>query len=226
LVTQAPTDHTERMTSTERPRTASPHAPPTSLWSRFRAWSWRTLVSGFFFLLPLGVLLFLAFQVWKLLRKKIYVMVDVWGVSPDLRVGVALLVALVFLTLVSLAAGVLIDLGFGGTRMGALDRYVQRVLPGYGMMRMRMAEHAGLKSMRRPALLRTSYGLQPVFIMERDAGRVLVFVPYAPDSSKGKLMVVSPDIVEDLDIGVKELDDLFPMLGRGLLAYMPPSKLP
>jgi hypothetical protein len=39
-------------------------------------------------------------------------------------------------------------------------------------------------------------------------------------------MVVSPDIVEDLDIGVKELDDLFPMLGRGLLAYIPPSKLP
>ena len=120
----------------------------------------------------------------------------------------------------------LIDLGLGGTRMGMLDRYVQRLLPGYGMMRMRMAEHAGLKSTRTPALLRTAYGLQPVFIMERDAHRLLLFVPYAPDSSKGKLLVVPPDLVEYMDIGVKELDDLFPMLGRGLLARIPHSKFP
>jgi hypothetical protein len=107
-----------------------------------------------------------------------------------------------------------------------VENSLLRVFPSYGLMRMRLAEKLGEKTRRVPGLLRTPSGLQPVFIMDRDPRRALVFVPNAPSGDSGILLVVDAARLEDLDVDVLELEDLMHVLGRGLLPKIPPSVQP
>jgi hypothetical protein len=210
------------------PERAAAGASTPKQQARYPAMVWLrdTLLAGLFLLLPFGMLFFLLFQVWKLMRKKMYELTDVLGVGGELRLITALLLAASVLALLFLVAGLVVRAGAAGKGRRWLERNLLRLLPGYGLMRMRLAEKLGQKSPRVPGLLRTANGLQPVLIMERDPERALVFMPNAPRGDSGTLLVVDTARLEDLDIGVLELDDNLHGLGRGLLHKIPPSVHP
>jgi uncharacterized membrane protein len=209
----------------ERPETGVP-LPPQQAGNPALSWLRDTLLAGLFLLLPFGMLFFLLFQVWKLMRKKMYELTDVLGVGGDMRLATALLLAAGVLLLLFLIAGLVVRGGANGRLRRWLERNLLRLIPGYGLMRMRLAEKLGQKTPRVPGLLRTANGLQPVLIMDRDAERALVFMPNAPGGDSGTLVMVDPERLEDLDVGVLELDDLLHALGRGLLPRIPPSVKP
>jgi uncharacterized membrane protein len=190
------------------------------------AWMRDTLLAGLFLLLPFGMLFFLLFQVWKLMRKKMYQLTDVLGVGGDLRMATALVLGASVLFVLFMIAGLVVRAGAQGKLRRWLERNLLRLIPGYGLMRMRLAEKLGQKTPRVPALLRTANGLQPVLVMDSDAARALVFMPNAPGGDSGALVVVDPARLEGLDVGVLELDDLLHALGRGLLPKIPPSVQP
>jgi hypothetical protein len=75
------------------------------------AWLRATTLAGLFVLLPFGVLYFLLFQIWKLMRNKMYQLTDLLGVGADLRLGIALLFAAAVLLFLLFVAGVFVRAG-------------------------------------------------------------------------------------------------------------------
>ncbi|MBL7965123.1 MAG: hypothetical protein JNM31_14915 [Flavobacteriales bacterium] len=185
-----------------------------------------TMLAGLFLLMPFGVVLFLAFQVWKLMRKKMYALTDALGVGLELRLTTALLLAGTIIALAALIAGLMVRYGAGRKGRRYVERNLLRLLPGYGLMRLRMAEKLGQRSSRRTALLRTALGLQPVIVMERDSARALVFLPHAPGANNGTMVIVDPALLVPMNIAASELDDHLHAMGAGLLSRIPASDQP
>jgi uncharacterized membrane protein len=186
-----------------------------------------TILTGLFLLMPFGVLLFLAFQVWKLLRKKMYALTDALGVGAELRLTTALVLTAFLVAVVALIAGHLVRIGAARMKgRGRVERTLLWLLPGYGLMRVRMAEKLGQRSSRTAALLRTPLGLQPVMIMESDRSRALVFLPNAPGANSGTLLIVESSSVIPLNISAPDLDDHLYSMGSGLLAKIPAAVAP
>lgn len=185
---------------------------------------WRDIfLNGLFFVLPFATVSFLAFQIWKLMRQKMYQLVDAFGISSDFRFWGAIVLAILVIAVASLTAGLLVQLGMISLGRRWLERKLLRLLPGYALMRMRLAENLGQKSPRTPALLRTLNGLQPVMIMSSNEQHMLIFMPNAPSASNGIILLVDPERVIPLEVGIVEFEDELHTLGVDLLQMIPPS---
>ena len=186
-----------------------------------------TLVGGLVFLVPIIVIMAILGKAFRLMAA-LAAPLAAW-IPIDSIGGVALADLLVVATLVVLcfAAGLV-------ARSSAAVRAVQSVesgfltsIPGYGLIKGMTEGLAGREGSQalKPVLVKFDDASQIAFEIERNPdGRVVVFVPGAPDPWSGAVFVMTADRVEPLEASMPAAVKNIRALGRGTTRLLDRTK--
>jgi uncharacterized membrane protein len=182
-----------------------------------------TLVGGVVFLLPLIVVLAVLGQGLALMAG---IAQPVAAMFPNRQVGgvaLASLVALLLLLLLCYGAGLLARAALGRTLSASFEDRLQTLYPRYTIIKgMTQALGVdGVKSSLKTALV--SFDDHQVLAVEVERladGRVVMFLPGAPDPWSGSVVLVSPERVEGLPVEIGALHRSLKSIGRGSAALL------
>ena len=186
-----------------------------------------TLIGGAVFLIPLIVLLLVLGKAIQLMRM---VTAPISKVVPmDSIAGIAMvdLLTLLALVLVCFAAGMLAKSAPAKRLYHRLDEGLL-VLPGYAFIKS-FADHFKLDQSEatplKPVLVRFDEFEQLCFEVERLVdGRVVIFIPGAPDPWSGSLVYVLAERVPRLELSAPEAITHLRRLGQGTSRHNLPIK--
>jgi uncharacterized membrane protein len=179
-------------------------------------------VAGFLFLLPVYVLLVIATKAWTSLSSVGTKLATLFGLQSMLGVGGSTAVSGLLLILVWIACGLLVRVSFVDAFNKGIERLLARYIPGYSMYKA-MAEdklHQRTGTLPYPSVLvQGDLGWQPAFLIEQDIdGRCVLFVPRAPDTSAGSVLLATTDQLRFMPaITANQLDASLKAMGKGLL---------
>ena len=182
-----------------------------------------TLIGGVVFLLPLIVVLYVLGQGLALAAHAVQPLV---ALLPDKSVGgitFASMAALALLLLLCFGAGLLARAATGRAFSERFEARLQTVYPRYSVIKaMSQGLHGALgQKVLKPALATFDDNQLIGFDMERlDDGRVVLYVPGAPDAWSGSVLLVAPERVQPLDIDSGDLAKALQGLGLGTAALM------
>jgi uncharacterized membrane protein len=182
-----------------------------------------TLIGGVVFLLPLIVVLYVLGQGLALAAHAVQPLV---GLLPDKSVGgitFASLAALALLLLLCFGAGLLARAAVGQAFSARFEDKLQTLYPRYSVIKaMSQGLHGALgKKVLKPVLATFEEHQLIGFDMERlDDGRVVLYVPGAPDAWSGSVLMVAADRVQQLDIDAADLAKALQGLGLGTAALL------
>jgi uncharacterized membrane protein len=182
-----------------------------------------TLIGGLVFLLPLIVALAVLGQGLALMAG---VAQPVAAMFPHRQVGgvaLASLIALLLLLLLCYAAGLLARAALGRTLSASFEDRLQALYPRYTIIKgMTQALGVdGVKSSLKTVLV--SFDDHQVLAVEVERladGRVVVFVPGAPDPWSGSVVMVSQERVEGVPVEIGALHRSLKGIGRGSAALL------
>lgn len=188
-----------------------------------------TALGGLVVLIPLGILGYIVADVVGIIGKAVTPVLEVLpfkslgGVSITVLVSIGALIGLCFL------AGLLAETTLVRGVVNRLERFVLSNVPGYSLMKNVGENMIGVegKNARRAVLVRMESSTQLGLPMDTMSdGRLVVFIPNAPNAFTGTLHIVTADRVEQTGIPVSTAIDVVSRLGIGLkeeLAKSPPT---
>jgi uncharacterized membrane protein len=182
----------------------------------------KVAVAGFLFLLPVYVLLVIVTKAWSSLSSIGTGLARLFGLESVLGVGGATAVSGVLLIVIWIACGLLVRLSFVHAVNKAVERLLVKYVPGYSTYKA-IAEdklHQRTRTLPYPSVLfRADPGWQPAFLIEQDVdGRCVLFIPGAPDTSAGDVLLATLDQLRFLPgITANQLDASLRTMGKGLL---------
>jgi uncharacterized membrane protein len=189
-----------------------------------------TMIGGIIFLLPLIVVLALLGQGLAMVSS---IAAPLAAYLPGREIGgvaAVTLVGLVLILLMCYGAGLLARVAFGRALSENLENRLHDLYPRYTVikaMTQGVGGTAGSGALR-PVLVSFDDHQPLAFEVERLAdGRVVVFLPGAPDPWSGSVVLVPPERVTGLSIDVAALNRSLKRLGSGTAALLnPPPGLP
>ena len=177
-----------------------------------------TVLGGLLFLFPI---VFIVAILGKALEVTNKLSAPLAGLLPIDSVGglaVVKLLALVILVLICFVAGLAARTALAGKFVTSLETNVLGKIPAYTLLKskaesvLRPEDIGGI----RPVLGRFDDSWQLAFEIERMAGgKVVVFLPGAPDPWSGSVCVMTEDRITPLDMTVKSAADIMKRLGKG-----------
>jgi uncharacterized membrane protein len=182
-----------------------------------------TLIGGVVFLLPLIVVIYVLGQGLALTAHAVQPVV---ALLPDKSVGgitLASVAALALLLLLCFGAGLLARAAAGQAFAARFEDKLQAIYPRYSVIKaMSQGLHGAVgKQMLKPVLVSFDDNQLIGFDMERlDDGRVVLYMPGAPDAWSGSVTLVSPERVQPLDIDPTDLAKALQGLGLGIAGLM------
>jgi uncharacterized membrane protein len=186
-----------------------------------------TLVGGLVFLLPLVVVLAVLGHGLALMNR---VAEPLAAMFPDRQVGgvaVASLVAMLLLLVVCYGAGLLARMALGRSFSASLEDRLQTIYPRYTVIK-GMTQALGIEGVRsslKTVLVDFDDHQAPGLEVERTAdGRVVVFLPGAPDPWSGNVVVVSHERVGGLPADIGALNRSMKRIGHGCAAMLDGSR--
>lgn len=185
-----------------------------------------TVVGGLIFLLPLVVILFV---VGKALRLSRTVAEPMAGVLPvDSIVGVALvdLLGLLLIMVLCFVAGLIARNSLASKAVREAEARFLWKIPAYSFVKGITDSFGGDDSSAsmKAVLAKLDDAAQLAFEVERlEDGRVVVYVPGAPDPWSGAILVMTPDRIESLPISMVAAVQNLRALGRGTRAILGPG---
>jgi uncharacterized membrane protein len=179
-------------------------------------------VAGFLFLLPVYVLLVIITKAWASLSSVGTSLAKVFGLQSMLGVGGSTAVSGVLLILIWIACGLLVRLSFVDALNKGIERLLIKYIPGYSTYKAIAEDKLHQRTRTLPyasVLVRGDLGWQPAYLIEQDVdGHCVLFVPRAPDTSAGSVLLVSREQLRFLPaIPANELDASLKKMGKGLL---------
>jgi len=182
-------------------------------------------IAGFLALLPLYVLILVVAKVWKSLHSfgagiaGVFGMPPLFGVHPNTIFTALLLVAfwIVF--------GLLVRFTFVGMLSRAAEGTMAKYIPDYARYKS-MAEEKLQHKVKvldyTSALIRWQEYWRPAYIIEHDKnGNCVVFLPDAPETSRGHVLLAKRDQLRVLpSITPNQLDASLKTMGRGLCSEL------
>lgn len=179
-------------------------------------------VAGFLFLLPVYVLLVIITKAWTSLSSIGTGLAKLFGLESVLGVGGATAVSGVLLILIWIACGLLVRLSFVDAINKGIERLLVKYVPGYSTYKAIAEDKLHQKTRTLPyasVLVRADPGWQPAFLIEQDVdGHCVLFVPSAPDTSAGNVLLATRDQLRFLPaITANDLDVSLKTMGKGLL---------
>lgn len=182
-----------------------------------------TLIGGVVFLLPLIVVLYVLGQGLTLAARAVDPLVallprqDIGGVALASVAALALLLALCF------GAGLLARAAVGRAFAERFEARLQTLYPRYSVIKaMSQGLHGALgQRVLQPVMARfDDHELIAFDIEHLDDGRVVLYLPGAPDAWSGSVVLVAAERVQPLAIDAAELAKSLQGLGRGTAALL------
>jgi uncharacterized membrane protein len=189
-----------------------------------------TLIGGVVFLLPLIVVLVVLGQGLALTARAVQ---PVLALLPNQSIGgvtLATLAALALLLLMCFGAGLLARAAAGKAFAARFEDKLQTLYPRYSVIKsMSQGLHGALgRQVLKPVLVSFEEHQQFAFDIERlDDGRVVLYVPGAPDAWSGNVLLVNPERVQPLAVDATDLTKALQGLGVGTAALLRrPASIP
>jgi uncharacterized membrane protein len=181
----------------------------------------NTFLSGLFVLLPLAII---AIVLDKALGYARLIAEPLGGVVPIDRVGgvaVASIIAMILLVAACFLAGAAVQKDLFGGRLQSIDALLVEVVPGYIVFRGLLGGITGTEDPEtalRAVMVRFDDYEQIAFEVERNADRVVVYLPGSPAAWSGTTVFVSPDRVTKLNISLPKATAMLRVMGHGSLS--------
>lgn len=181
------------------------------------------VVAGFLFLVPVYVLLVVFTRAWTQLSSMGTSVARMFGLQSIIGVGASTVVSGVLLIAIWLICGLLVRISFVEALNKAVESQLSKYVPGYSTYKA-MAEdklHNRLKMLPyASALIRLHDYWQPAYVVEQDdEGHYVVFVPSAPDTNSGRVLLANRDQLRLVpSMTASQLDASLKKMGRGLLS--------
>jgi uncharacterized membrane protein len=188
------------------------------------------LVDGALLALPLGIAAYLLYEIVGLLKKLLVPIAHLLPAGHFFGIAALEIAAIIALLLVLIALGAFARSPFGQRVAETLDRVVLSKFPGYQIIRSIAADFAGTEgeSALRAALVSFDDNTVLGFIVEESAAddRLTMFIPGAPTSGSGSVVLVSRERVRILDVPTSGAMKSMKLRGFGLqqLAKSQPLK--
>jgi len=178
------------------------------------------MIGGLLFLFPLAIVTAIVGKAFSLMLRLTRPLDDLLPVDSVADVAVIDAVAFVALLVGCFVAGLVAQSGLGKRVYQAADANLAAVVPYYGALKARLGDAVGDEERERalrPVLVRFDDLSQVAFEVERlRDGRVVVFLPGAPDVWSGAAAVVEGERVTPLDLDTFQVARMLKGLGRGL----------
>jgi len=182
-----------------------------------------TLIGGVVFLLPLVVVIYV---LGKGLALMAHAVQPLLVLLPDKSVGgvtLASVAALALLLLLCFGAGLLARAAVGQAFAERFEARLQTLYPRYSVIKaMSQGLHGALgQQVLKPVMATFDDNQLIAFDIERlDDGRVVLYLPGAPDAWSGSVLLVAPERVQALDIDAADVAKAMQGLGRGTAALL------
>lgn len=179
-------------------------------------------VAGFFFLLPVIVVLIIVTKAWGALTSVGARLAAMFGMKTIVGLASTSVFTGLLLVAICLACGLLVRVTFVSAFRNAVEAWLSRYIPGYATYKA-MAEEKIQHKVRLPpyqaALIRLGDHWRPAYVVERDRdGNSVVFVPEVPDTSKGNVLLAGRGQLTLISsLTAIQLDASLKIMGKGLL---------
>jgi len=179
-------------------------------------------IAGFFFLLPVFVILIVISKAWTRLTSVGAKIAAIFGVKSIVGVGAHTIIGAILLIVLCLACGWLVRFSAVGALGNAVERALAKYIPGYDTYKALAEEKLQNKVKVLPyasALIKDHEYWRPAYIIEGDLnGNYVVFLPGAPETDKGHVLLAKPDQVRVLSsVTANQLQASLRAMGKGLL---------
>lgn len=180
-----------------------------------------TIVGGLLFLVPFVVVMLIAGKALQVMRTVAGPIAELLGMD---RIGMAAIVdvvAIVLLLGLCYLAGRIAESERGRRTYRALDERLLDIFPRYGFVKAIASGVAKEQDQHiRPVTVRFDDLVQLGFEVERDAARVVVYLPGSPDPWSGSVAYVEADRVTPVAGDVQTVIKSMRGAGRGALAVL------
>lgn len=182
-----------------------------------------TLIGGVVFLLPLIVVLVVLGQAMALVSK---LAVPLAAHFPERAIGgvaVATLVALALVLAICYGAGLLARAAFARALSERFEDRLHALYPRYTVvkaMTQGLGAQADDKALKTVLATFDDHQLLAMEVERLGDGRVVLFLPGAPDPWSGSVVLVEPQRVQPLDADIAALNRSLKRLGRGSAAVL------
>jgi uncharacterized membrane protein len=184
-----------------------------------------TMLGGLVFLVPVIGIVFVLGKALQLSKKVAKPLAAYLPVDTFAGIVLADMFAIAFIVSICFIAGFAArsSLASGFVR-NAETKFLWKI-PGYGFVKGLTDSIGGtdVDATMRPVLAKLDDAAQVAFEIERlEDGRVVVFVPGAPDPWSGAVQIFTPDRIEPLPISMMAAVQNLRMLGRGTRQMLAP----
>jgi uncharacterized membrane protein len=177
-----------------------------------------TLLGGLLFLFPIVFIFFIFGKALGIINKLFAPLEKLLPIDSIGGVAVIKLLALGILVLICFIAGLAARTALAGRLVSSLETNVLKKIPAYTLLKskaesvLRPEDIGGMC----PVLGRFDDSWQLALEIERiPGGKVVIFLPGAPDPWSGSVCVLTEDRITPLDLTVKSLADILKRLGKG-----------
>ncbi|SFT48237.1 Uncharacterized membrane protein [Algoriphagus locisalis] len=176
----------------------------------------NTIKGGIFFLFPIVIILLFFEKIIHILQPlatKISAGIGLENSAWDFPYIIAIIIILLFCFL----AGTVAKLGAGKWMVGWIEDHILTLFPGYQLMKNTLQANAGLESDKEfPVVFVPIDGWMIAFHVDTLAnGNIVVFVPSAPSTWEGNVVVFEKDKVKASNLSQKDATQLMRRLGVG-----------
>ena len=182
----------------------------------------NTAIAGFFFLLPVIVVLLIITKAFSALTSVGAKLAAVFGMKTIVGLASTSVFTGILLVAICLACGLLVRIAYVSAFGNAVEASLARYIPGYAAHKAMAEEKLQHKVRLLPyqaALIRLGDYWRPAYVVEQDGdGNAIVFVPEVPDTSKGNVLLAGrdqPTLMPSLT--ANQLDASLKTMGKGLL---------
>lgn len=182
-----------------------------------------TLIGGVVFLLPLVVVIYVLGHSLALVARAAQPLVALLPQKDIGGITLASLAALALLLLLCFGAGLLARAAVGRAFAERFEARLQTLYPRYSVIKaMSQGLHGALgQRVLKPVMATFDDHALIAFDIERlDDGRVVLYLPGAPDAWSGSVLLVAAERVQPLDIDAAELAKSLQGLGLGTAALL------
>lgn len=186
-----------------------------------------TVLGGILFLVPIIVFIAIIGKALQITGKLAIPIAGLLGADKLVGIAVAELIAIALLVLICFIAGLAAKTPRAKKIVQYLEVNVLEKIPVYELLKTKAQSALSFEETEgmSPAAVRFDDSWQVAFEIERiEDGKVVLFLPGAPDPWAGSVCVVTEDRVAPLGLTVKSAVNLMKRLGKGTTDALPDLK--
>jgi uncharacterized membrane protein len=182
----------------------------------------NTAIAGFFFLLPVIIVLVVVSKAFAALTSVGAKLAAMFGLKTIVGLAGSSVFTGLLMAVICLACGLLVRVAVVSAFGNAVEAWLSKYIPGYAGYKAIAEEKLQHKVRLLPygaALIRQGNYSRPVYVVEQDRdGNAVVYVPEAPDTTRGHVLLVPKDHLTALSpLTANQLDTSLKVMGKGLL---------